>query len=107
MNSPTDRRRNQRDRILALLQERGPAGVSNLELYSICLRPPSRICELRKLGHRIRTIRENKNRFSFVLVSKPDRRSTSNGVPDYAATMERDLRDAALPLFAGTERNPR
>lgn len=85
---------NQRNRILALLRERGAAGVSNLELYRVCLRPPSRICELRKLGYEIRTDREAESRFRFTLIREPER-------PKTWAEQEREIRDQHAPLFVG------
>lgn len=85
---------------MRLLRERGAAGVSNLELYSICLRPPSRICELRKAGCVIETRREGESRFRYFLRSEA---ADPAPIPtyDYAADMERRLHDTALPLFSG------
>ena len=70
-SGPPARAGNQRGKILAALIEAGPAGVLNIELYKICLRPPSRIFELRWMGYTIRTIREGDSRFRFVLIAEP------------------------------------
>jgi hypothetical protein len=63
---------NQRERILVALQAAGTRGVLNTELYKICLRPPSRICELRKMGYEIQTRREGESVFRFILRREPD-----------------------------------
>jgi hypothetical protein len=57
----------QRDHILRLLRERGPAGISNFELNKVCLRFGARIFELRRLGFSIRTKNTGGGRFLFVL----------------------------------------
>ena len=65
----TERRENQRDRILALLQAAGARGVTNLVLTHVCLRYGSRIWELRK-EYDIKTIAESESVYRFVLLGK-------------------------------------
>ena len=48
---------NQREMILSLLRQ---GSVTNFELADICLRYSARIHELRKQGHNIETVMENK-----------------------------------------------
>jgi len=62
-----DRRQSQRAAILALLRERGAAGVSNVELNAVGFRYGGRIFELRRAGHAIATVCEGAGRFRFVL----------------------------------------
>ncbi|HXM93102.1 MAG TPA: hypothetical protein VOA64_02435 [Candidatus Dormibacteraeota bacterium] len=81
----------QRDRILALLRERGSAGVSNVELNAIAFHYGGRRFELRKAGFVIDTIRKGDSIFTFVLRAEP-------GKPFSSPTFERE---APLPLFAG------
>ena len=56
-----------RQRILALLRERGPAGITNIELNRCAMRFGTRLYELRRMGFRIETIRESESVFRFVL----------------------------------------
>ena len=82
----------QRDRILALLRERGPAGVSNVELNAIAFRYGGRIFELRRAGFTIDTIRSSTDSiFTFVLRSEP-------GMPLRNPAF---ARETSLPMFAG------
>ena len=62
----------QRERILRLLRERGPEGVSNVELNQVGYRYGARLWELRKQGFSIQTIREGESLSRFVLVSEPE-----------------------------------
>jgi len=80
----------QRGRILALLRERGTAGVTNIELNAIAFRYGGRLFELRKLGFRIRTIRTSDSVFRFVLEGEPV-------LPPVSATSASP--HCALPLF--------
>jgi hypothetical protein len=57
----------QREQILAILQERGQEGVRNTELNNVCFRYGARIHELRKAGHKIKTVNEARGLFRFVL----------------------------------------
>ncbi|MBZ5723023.1 MAG: helix-turn-helix domain-containing protein [Acidobacteriia bacterium] len=61
----------QRERILALLRERGRAGITNTELNELCFRYGARIFELRRAGQEIETIDEGAGVFRFVLKSSP------------------------------------
>lgn len=92
------KRRNHRERILTLLREHGTAGVRNLELYSICLCPPSRICELRKMGYRIETRREGEGVFRYILRGEPNE---PKPLPVYAS---RKVEPKTLSLFDGVQR---
>ena len=69
-SAPTAKAPAQRDRILALLRQQGPAGVTNLELNSLCLRYGARIFELRRMGFQIETRREDESIFRFLLVAE-------------------------------------
>ena len=62
-----DRGPAQREKILEILKERGQEGVHNTELNNVCFRYGARIYELRKLGHRIKTVNEARGLFRFVL----------------------------------------
>jgi hypothetical protein len=66
-----DKRASQRDRILAALRERGPAGVLNTELNDVGFRFGARIHELREEGFVIRTDQLEAQVFRFVLVAEP------------------------------------
>jgi hypothetical protein len=66
-DSYRDRSPAQRQQILELLEKRGAEGASNAELNEICFRYGARIFELRKMGHKIRTVTETKGVFRFVL----------------------------------------
>lgn len=90
---PPVRAVNQRSHILQLLREAGASGVVNTELYRVCFRPPSRICELRQQGYSIRTIRESESRFRFVLLQEPDQPRPL-----------REPRPPQMPLFRGRRR---
>src|SRR6267143_757756 len=65
------RTRSHYDRILALLRERGPAGVLSSELYDqphlFGRSPPTRISELRQDGHLIKTIPAGASVVRYVL----------------------------------------
>jgi hypothetical protein len=63
----TDRSASQRQQILELLRERGSGGVTNAELNEVCFRYGARIFELRKAGHKIKTVGGPKGLFRFVL----------------------------------------
>jgi hypothetical protein len=86
----------QRDQILRLLRERGPSGVTNVELNGICFRYGARLWELRREGHSIRTENRGSGVFAFVLDAQPGKPSQSN-------YMRRAHEEAAqaMPLFAG------
>ena len=86
---------NHRGQILAALRAAGPAGVLNVELYKICLRPPSRLCELRQQGFRIETRREGESIFRFILRAEP---TTVKPLPIYEA---KKRTDTVPPLFVG------
>jgi len=97
MNFPPKKVPAQRDKILALLRSRGAKGATNLELYQICLRPPSRLCELRQMGHNIETIREGDSVFRFILHGEPQ---TARHISDFMQR-RRDEEARELPLFVG------
>jgi hypothetical protein len=113
----------QRQRILALLQERGADGITNSELNRVCFRYGARIRELRRAGHNIRTDNLGDGLFRFVLGSpEANPNSWTNSEPadgdheqdlavphgdvgpasltDYDRRT-RELRGKAMPLFAG------
>ena len=70
---PTTKAPSHRDRILALLRERGPEGAMNVELNRIGFRYGGRVHELREMGYVIRTDRlEPEGLFRFVLVEEPE-----------------------------------
>lgn len=58
----------QRERILNVLEDRGPAGVLNIELNNIAFRYGARLKELRDDGYRIRTSHVKKSVFRFTLL---------------------------------------
>ena len=59
----------QRERILTLLEDRGPAGVLNIELNeSVCYRYGARLLELRKEGYKIATRYVKPGVFRYTLV---------------------------------------
>lgn len=65
------REANQRDRILALLQQAGERGVSNLLLNEVCFRYGARLWELRKEGWDIDTVKVGDDGvYRFVLKGK-------------------------------------
>lgn len=66
MLAATTKAPSQRDRILALLQERGTEGALNTELNHIGFRYGARIWELRKMGHRIDKKQESESVFRFI-----------------------------------------
>ena len=63
----TERRENQRDRILALLQAAGARGVTNRALNEVCFRYGGRLFELRQQGWEIETVCEGESVYRFVL----------------------------------------
>ena len=65
-----DKRQNQRERILALLQAAGNTGVTNLVLNQICFRFGARIHELRQDCWDIETKAEGESVFRFILHGK-------------------------------------
>ena len=70
---PTSKSPSHRDKILALLRERGPNGATNVELNRIGFRYGGRVHELRGMGYVIRTDRlEPEGLFRFVLVEEPE-----------------------------------
>lgn len=92
----------QRERILELLRERGPAGATNFELNATCcMRFGSRIRELRKMGFSIRTIREGESEFRFVLVAEPQEPKPL--ISKYNQHT-RELHDQVMPLFVSIKR---
>jgi len=66
----SQKRQNQRERILALLQAAGAKGCSNLLLNEVAFRYGGRIHELRKLGWDIETRQESEGVFWFILKGK-------------------------------------
>ena len=87
--------RSQRGRILALLRERGSAGVTNLELYGNFLpRHGARIFELRRMGYQIERRRESAGIFRFILRSEP---TSAKPLPVSESPSEKFT---TLPLFA-------
>lgn len=98
--SPPAQAGNHRAKILAVLRQAGSRGVLNVELYKICLRPPSRLCELRQQGFRIETRREGESIFRFILHAEP---AAPKALPTYEP---KKRTDTPPPLFAGvlTER---
>lgn len=69
-DSYRDRSPAQRQQILELLAERGTEGASNAELNNVCFRYGARIFELRKMGHKIRTVNKGEGMFRFVLEAR-------------------------------------
>ena len=63
----SEKRDNQRDKILTWLRMRGERGVLNTELTELCMRFGARIHELRKAGYAIKTIKLDESRYRFVL----------------------------------------
>jgi hypothetical protein len=63
----SEKRKNQRDRILALLIAAGPIGVTNLVLNEVAFRYGGRLFELRKAGWDIETKAEGESVFRFIL----------------------------------------
>jgi hypothetical protein len=80
-----------------LLRERGRAGVTNLELNTVCFRYGARIWELRKQGFAVETRREGDSVFRFVLHTEPQ---APREIPTYEQRT-RELHAEAMPLFAG------
>lgn len=67
------RKLSQTERILRLLKKRGNWGASNRELNNICFRYAARLCELRRDGYVIETIRDSAGLFRFILKREPQR----------------------------------
>ena len=94
---------NQRERILALLIERGPQGVTNVEFNrDVCFRYGARIFELRRQGYRIETVRFGEGLFRFVYRGKSFHSScagvsSSTGIP---ALPRGVTKNAQIGLFA-------
>ena len=65
-----NKKHSQRDRILALLRERGAIGATNAELNAICYRYGGRLFELRKCGFTIRTESVGGGLFKFYLIGE-------------------------------------
>jgi hypothetical protein len=63
----SEKRKNQRERILALLLERGPQGATNVELNAIGFRFGARVHEIRKAGWDVETKQESESLFRFIL----------------------------------------
>lgn len=84
----------QRMRIVDLLRRRGSRGADSRELHNLCLRPGSRICELRQAGYQIKATREDEM-FRFVLLSEPE---TPKPIKLYGKQARRDSK--SLSLFA-------
>jgi hypothetical protein len=61
-----------RDRILEILKDRGPAGVTNRELNEVCFRFGARIFELRMRGWDIETRPEKRGLYRFVLLGRAE-----------------------------------
>lgn len=81
-------------RVAALLRERRISGLSSLEAIQLgILRLPNRISELRARGWQIASKREANECLRYFLVSEP----TSSSYEQRT----RELRDQAMPLFAG------
>ena len=74
-------------------RERGPAGVTNLELNKICLRHGARIFELRRQRVQVETRREGETVFRFILRGEPQQLKS---LPSYS----REPKGDELPLFA-------
>lgn len=101
---PTAKSPTQRDRILAALREAGPRGLTTPELLQAGgFRYSSRLRELRQQGHVITSESLGENRFRYVLRQES---CDPKPLPDYGATMERSLRNTALPLFASAGDRP-
>jgi len=101
---PPPRTSGQRQRILALLRERGSRGVLSSELYEFPWKfgrcPGSRICELRKQGYAIEGEPRGKwdHRYWLVEMHEPD---PGGPVPPKlgGSPAAEDVDD--LPLFVG------
>jgi Helix-turn-helix domain len=93
-------RQSQRDRILALLRDRGPEGISNIELNVLCFRYGARIWELRRIGFEIDTIRIGDGMFRFVFRGEPSE-AAGDPRPDRPPHPPASSRTArTLPLFS-------
>lgn len=61
---------NQRNRVLNLLKSVGSKGMFTWEFFDLVpaiLRPASRVDELRKMGHKIKTTKMNKGGYKYIL----------------------------------------
>lgn len=63
---------NQREKILQILEDRGEAGVLNIELNEIAFRYGGRLHELRQDGYRIRTTHIKNSVWRFTLLRGDD-----------------------------------
>lgn len=107
--------------VLEALREAGARGVSTVEFLRRGIggmRPPNRVCDCRKDGHVIRTIREGRGQFRFILLRenlnptpRPARRKRTEQVPLSGDWYERQTghsrpnltRTNLGPLFDGRE----
>lgn len=100
---PLARSGSHRAQILAALRAAGPAGVLNVDLYKICLRPPSRLCELRQQGFRIETRREGESIFRFILRAEP---VAVKPLPTYESKKPASMTPPLFPPAAGMDGRP-
>ncbi len=98
---PAKKALSQRDEILRLLRERGPAGATNMELNEKCFRYGARLWELRREGHSIRTENRGDGVFVFILDTQPSKAPES----EYMRRAREEQAQAA-PLFAAVEGQP-
>jgi len=68
MKDEAERRESNRDRVLALLQQKGKAGATNADLLGVGgFRYGARLFELRRMGYIIETLPAGEGLFRFVL----------------------------------------
>ena len=98
--------------VLDALRRAGPHGMSTMEFLRRGIggvRPPNRVCDLRKDGHLIQTVRESGRQCRFVLlhenprpIPRPGPRKPIEQIPisDFMRR-RREEDERATPLFAG------
>jgi hypothetical protein len=91
----SEKRDNQRDKILVWLQMRGQRGVLNTELNEICLRYGARIHELRAAGHNITTHKLDDSRYRFVIEEQVSLGSVARPAGSHEVSAQRPVQAAA------------
>jgi len=98
--------------VLDALRKAGTRGVSTVEFLQRGIggvRPPNRVCDLRKDGHLIQTVRESGRQCRFVLLHEnlsptprpaPGKQAEQIPLSDYMQKIQ-DEQAEATPLFAG------